>query len=110
MLGTPAFMPPEQAIGAIEQIDERSDVFGLGAILAVILTGSPPFVAETAETTRVLAAQGKVQDCYGRLDACGAEPDLVALCKRCLSPEKADRPRDAGEVARAVARLRHPGR
>ncbi len=42
VLGTPAFMPPEQAIGAIDQIDERSDVFGLGAILCMILTGKPP--------------------------------------------------------------------
>jgi tetratricopeptide (TPR) repeat protein/tRNA A-37 threonylcarbamoyl transferase component Bud32 len=106
VLGTPAYMPPEQAAGAVDQIDERSDVFGLGAILAVILTGRPPFVADAAESTRVLAAQGRVQDCFGRLDASGAEPDLVALCKRCLSPEKADRPRDAGEVALAVAGLR----
>ncbi len=106
VLGTPAFMPPEQAAGAVDQVDRQSDVFGLGAILAVILTGSPPFVADTAEATRVLAAQGRVQDCFGRLDRCGAEPDLVALCKRCLSPEKADRPRDGGEVALAVAGLR----
>ena len=42
VLGTPAYMPPEQAIGAVDQIDARSDVFGLGAILAVILTGQPP--------------------------------------------------------------------
>jgi tetratricopeptide (TPR) repeat protein len=106
VLGTPAFMPPEQAIGAVEQIDERSDVFGLGAILAVILGGRPPFVGDTVESTRLLAARGKVEDCFRRLDGCGAEPELVALCKRCLSPEKADRPRDAGEVAQAVAGLR----
>jgi tetratricopeptide (TPR) repeat protein/tRNA A-37 threonylcarbamoyl transferase component Bud32 len=106
VLGTPAFMPPEQAVGAIDQVDERSDVFGLGAILAVILTGNPPFQGDTAESTRVLAARGKVADCFARLDHCRAEPDLIALCKRCLSPEKADRPRDAGEVARAVAGLR----
>src|SRR5262249_39090495 len=44
VLGTPAFMPPEQAGGEVDKIDERSDVFGLGAILAVILTGQPPYV------------------------------------------------------------------
>ena len=54
----------------------------------------------------VQAAQGKVDDCFARLDACGAEPELVALCKRCLAPEPADRPADAGEVAAAVAGLR----
>jgi hopene-associated glycosyltransferase HpnB len=41
ILGTPAYMPPEQALGAVHEIDARSDVFGLGGILAAILTGSP---------------------------------------------------------------------
>src|SRR5262249_3874239 len=57
VLGTPAFMPPEQAIGAVDRIDARSDVFGLGGILAVILTGRPPFVGGTAESTRQMAAR-----------------------------------------------------
>lgn len=106
VLGTPAFMPPEQAIGAIDQIDARSDVFGLGGILCAILTGRPPFQGETAESTRQLAAKGKVQDCFARLDASGADPEMVALCKRCLAPEKDDRPANAGAVAKTVAELR----
>jgi serine/threonine protein kinase len=106
VLGTPAFMPPEQAIGAVDQIDVRSDVFGLGGILCAVLTGQPPFVAETAESTRQAAAKGKVGDAFARLDGCGAEPALVALCKRCLSPEKEHRPANAREVADTVAELR----
>jgi tRNA A-37 threonylcarbamoyl transferase component Bud32/tetratricopeptide (TPR) repeat protein len=106
VLGTPAFMSPEQAIGAIDQVDARSDVFGLGGILCTILTGRPPYTGDTAESTRQLAARAKLDDALVRLASCGAEPDLVALCRRCLSPEKADRPADAGEVARAVADLR----
>src|SRR5262249_22905075 len=106
VLGTPAFMPPEQAAGAVTTIDRRSDVFGLGAVLAVVLTGRPPFVADTSETTRVKAAQGDVGECFARLDTCGADPDLVALCRRCLAPRPEDRPSDAGEVAKAVAALR----
>jgi tetratricopeptide (TPR) repeat protein len=106
VLGTPAYMPPEQAAGEVEKIDARSDVFGLGAILAVILTGKPPFVGDTAEGTRQVAAKGKVADAFARLDGCGADQGLVALCKRCLCPEQAGRPADAGEVAKAVAELR----
>jgi tetratricopeptide (TPR) repeat protein len=106
VLGTPAFMPPEQAVGAISTVNAHSDVFGLGAVLAVILTGKPPFVASSSETTRIKAAQGQVQDCFARLDDCGADPGLVELCKRCLAPKQEDRPADAGEVARAVAELR----
>jgi tetratricopeptide (TPR) repeat protein len=106
VLGTPAYLPPEQAIGAVDQIDRRSDVFGLGGILAAVLTGRPPFVGDSAESTRQLAAKGKIRDCFDRLDASGADPELVALCKRCLAPERDDRPADAGAVAKAVAALR----
>jgi hypothetical protein len=106
VLGTPAYMPPEQAIGAVDQIDQRSDVFGLGATLCAILTGGPPYVGADGESTRQLAARAKLDNAFARLDACGAEPGLVALCKRCLAAEKADRPADAGEVAQAVNGLR----
>jgi hypothetical protein len=106
LVGTPAFIPPEQALGEIDKVNERSDVFGLGALLAVILTGKPPYVGETSESVRVQAARGKLEDSFVRLDACGAEPELVALCKKCLAFEPADRPADAGAVAAAVAGLR----
>ncbi len=106
LLGTPAFAPPEQVGGEIEKVGTRADVFGLGAILAVILTGKPPYVGETAESVRSQALRGKLDDCFARLAGCGAEPELVALCRRCLAFEPADRPANAGEVAKAVAALR----
>ena len=106
ILGTLAYMPPEQAAGEIGKVDRRSDVFGLGAMLTVILTGKPPYAGADSEAVRVMAIRGDLTRCFVGLDACGAEPELVALCKRCLSFAPADRPRDAGVVAEEVAGLR----
>lgn len=47
-LGTPAYMPPEQALGDIEDIDEKSDIYSLGAVLYELLTGSAPYTGFTA--------------------------------------------------------------
>jgi serine/threonine protein kinase len=103
VVGTPAYMAPEQARGEVEAVDERADVFGLGGILCVILTGQPPFAgADQAEVLRQAAA-GNVAEAFGRLDGCRADADLMALCKECLAPHRAERPRDAGEVAARMA-------
>jgi tRNA A-37 threonylcarbamoyl transferase component Bud32/tetratricopeptide (TPR) repeat protein len=106
MVGTPSFISPEQAGGEIDRVDERSDVFGLGALLASMLTGKPPYLGATLDAVRLKAVRGNLDDCFKRLNACGAEPELIALCRRCLSFDPTDRPRDAGEVAVAVAELR----
>ncbi len=106
MLGTPAFMPPEQAGGEIDRIDARADVFGLGGILCVILTGKPPYVAKDADGLRLAAIRGNLNDAFARLDGCGAEREWVDLAKRCLAFEPAQRPADAGELAHTVAELR----
>jgi len=92
--------------GPYRRMPLTATVFGLGALLAVILTGQPPYAGETAEAVRVQAVRGKLEDCFVRLDTSGAEPELLALCKRCLAFEPAERPADAGAVAQAVAGLR----
>ena len=99
ILGTPAYMPPEQANGDIANLDRRADVFGLGAILCEILTGKPPYVGRSSEEVRRKAANGDLADATARLDGCGADPELIALTKKCLSPEAIDRPKDAQGVA-----------
>jgi serine/threonine-protein kinase len=103
VLGTPSYMAPEQARGEIDRIDERSDVFGLGAILCEILTGQPPFVATSREETRAMAARGDLAGAVGRLKSCGADAELIDLARSCLRHERNRRPRNAGEVARRVS-------
>jgi serine/threonine-protein kinase len=101
LLGTPGYLAPEQARGDLGRVDERADVFGLGAILCEILTGAPPFVGKGGEQARK-AQLARLDDAHGRLDGCGADPELIDLAKRCLAAEPGDRPRDAGQVADAV--------
>ena len=100
--GTPAYMPPEQARGDISEVDERSDVFGLGAILCEILTGSPPYCGDTPSEIYKQAKRGYLDDAWQRLDHCGADPEVVDLTKRCLAFESRDRPRDARLVVEAI--------
>ncbi|MCS6976399.1 MAG: serine/threonine-protein kinase, partial [Gemmatales bacterium] len=106
VLGTPAYMPPEQAAGQIRQLDTRSDVFGLGAILCQILTGHAPYEGKDDNDRLVKAVRGDLSAAFAYLESCGAEPDLVALCKRCLAFNQEDRPADGNAVAQEVARIR----
>ena len=94
-------MAPEQARGEVDQLDERADVFALGAILCEILTGKPPYTGTDREVL-VQAAQARLEPALERLAACDADPELVALARRCLARERADRPRDASVLAREI--------
>jgi hypothetical protein len=58
VMGTPAYMAPEQANGEWDRADERLDVFGLGGILCTILTGQPPYVGGSAAELRRKAQRG----------------------------------------------------
>jgi hypothetical protein len=102
LIGTPAYMSPEQARGEVETIDEQSDVFALGSVLCEILTGEPVYIGSRLEVLRA-AADGSVDSAFARLDASGADPDLVRLAKRCLDPSRGVRLRTAGIVAKEMA-------
>jgi WD40 repeat protein len=96
LLGTPAYMAPEQAEGRQREVGPHTDVWALGVILYEVLTGRPPFQAETElETLRRLSGDEPVSPRCLRPDV---PRDLEAICLKCL--EKAP-PRRYGS-ARAL--------
>jgi len=102
-LGTPAYMAPEQALGDVSALDERTDVFCLGAILTEILTGMLLFAETDPRELLKLSAAGDFSEAWNRLDACAADRELVRLAQRCLRRSKSERPENAGELATAVS-------
>jgi len=102
VMGTPAYMPPEQAMGQVDDLTERSDVFALGAILCEILTRKPPYTG-TSQDQLLAAAHARLEEAHARLDACNAPDELKQLVRDCLQPLPKDRPSDAGVVAQRLA-------
>jgi serine/threonine protein kinase/tetratricopeptide (TPR) repeat protein len=101
VMGTPAYMAPEQARG--EQLDARADVFALGAMLYHVLTGVPPYNARTA--TDVIAAAALARVIPLRQREKRAPADLVAIVERAMAAEPFDRYPDAGELASELRRF-----
>ena len=104
VMGTPAYMPPEQAMGDAEKLDERADVFGLGAILCEILTGSPPYVTDDGQQLLRMAMQAELDDCRDRLAESDADQQLIDVAYRCLEKDSTRRFRDAGIVSEAITK------
>ncbi len=103
VIGTPAYMAPEQARGEIGRIDTRADVFALGAILCEILTGRPPYVGRAQGEVQRKAMRGDLSEALGAIASCGADSELIAIARDCLAAEPENRPGDAGVVADRVS-------
>ena len=100
VLGTPGYMPPEQAGG--ERVDERADVFALGAILTEILTGERPVEGSNATNRIVATLKGKIRgprDIDPRVDR-----ELDSLARAAMEIDLADRLDSAAEMARELRR------
>ncbi len=106
IMGSPGYMAPEQARGETDRIDARSDVFGLGAILCVILTGKPPFEGATWAEVHRRTVAADLSGAHARLKVCPADRELARLARKCLAADPEDRPRDGGVVARMMTNYR----
>jgi PAS domain S-box-containing protein len=102
VMGTPAYMAPEQAQGRLDQIDHRTDIYGLGAILYEILTGRPPFVG--ANTLDVLKKAIRGNPPAPREILPDVPPALEAVCLKALAKDPQQRYGRAAELAQEVQR------
>ena len=103
-LGTPSYMSPEQALGRLDEIDERSDVWSLGAMLYEILTGAPPFDGDTAYSVIGKVIHDPVRPVRAVLP--GAPPELAAVAERALSRDRSARYASARELAAEIEAYR----
>lgn len=101
VMGTPAFMPPEQARG--EPVDERADVYALGAILYNCLSGSLPYVGKTSDQVIRALVDGPPPP-LGSLQP-DLPPDLLSLVDKAMAPSPRDRYATAGELAADLRRF-----
>jgi serine/threonine-protein kinase len=101
VLGTPAYMSPEQAAGE-SAVDARGDVYGLGAVAFFALTGRPPFQGKTLG--QLLAAhRSEPPPALTNLRP-DVPADLAAVVARCLAKDPHDRFQSAADLDRALAR------
>ena len=101
VMGTPAYMSPEQARG--EEVDARTDVYSLGALLYEVLTGEPPHLGPSLQVVLAHAQEGRVVPVEERQP--DAHPDLCAVVRKAMARERADRYPTAMEMAADLRRF-----
>ena len=101
VMGTPAYMPPEQAAG--EAVDERADVYSLGAILYHLLAGRPPFVAKRSDELLVKVLS-KAPAALAEIDH-DIPQDLITIVEKAMARTPAQRYASARELAADLKRF-----
>ena len=101
VIGTPAYMPPEQADG--QPVDARADVYALGAILYHVLAGVAPYTGRSGEAVLVDVLAGPPMSLATR--APGTPPDLITIVHKAMARAPADRYSSAKELAVELKRF-----
>ncbi|MHC1765137.1 MAG: serine/threonine-protein kinase [Verrucomicrobiia bacterium] len=103
VLGSPQYLPPEQAAGQRGRVSRRTDVYALGATLYHLLTGRPPFQAESLAQTLDLVLHA--EPVAPRLLSPSVPVDLETICLKCLEKEPACRYPTAQDLAEELTRF-----
>lgn len=105
ILGTPAYMAPEQAASRREQIGVQTDVYGLGATLYHLLTGRPPIVGSSQiETLSAILSTDPLDPTSYRSEV---PRDLSAICMKCLEKDPRCRYASAADLQADLQRFLH---
>jgi tRNA A-37 threonylcarbamoyl transferase component Bud32 len=102
ILGTPGYMPPEQALGDPQHIGRHSDIYSLGALLYALLTGRPPFRAQKSAAALYEACHQPAQP-PSKLNRTAAGP-LDTICLKCLEKDPRQRYASAADLASDLQR------
>ncbi len=102
VMGTPAYMPPEQARGDVPAIGPRSDVYALGAALYHLLTGRPPRLGPATPDRLASWTEPPAIEAVLPPHVPEPPPELADICRRAMALEPERRFADAGELSQAV--------
>ncbi len=103
ILGTPSYMPPEQASGRIDQVKESADIYSLGAVLYATLTGRPPFQADNPLDTLMQVLER--EPVSPRMLSPKVPLDLETICLKCLEKDRRRRYESARELTEELQRF-----